>query len=137
LLDGTGEITCGNMRCDYHKLRDSDSVPHLTTLELPFSYEEHGEHKAALVKTVLCGKCCKKITWKRRKERERENQSMEEAEALLEMAAEDGDHHSRGRAGHQSPDGAYLHQHRRRSSRSLSPRARVKHRESGHGRYRD
>ncbi|KAF7296950.1 hypothetical protein MIND_00926900 [Mycena indigotica] len=42
----------------------------LTTLELPFSYEEQGEAKSALVKTVLCEKCLGKMMWKRRKEKE-------------------------------------------------------------------
>ena len=41
----------------------------LTTLELPFVYEEHGENKSALVKVVLCGKCLKKLMWKRTKEK--------------------------------------------------------------------
>ena len=44
----------------------------LSTLELPFAYLEQGESKSALVKVVLCGKCVKKLMWKRTKEKERE-----------------------------------------------------------------
>jgi protein FRA10AC1 len=45
-------------------------MPPLNTVELPFAYEEHGERKSALVKVVLCGKCLKKLMWKREKEKE-------------------------------------------------------------------
>lgn len=43
--------------------------PELVTLELPFAYEERGEHKTALVKVVLCRRCMKKLTWKRDQEK--------------------------------------------------------------------
>ena len=33
---------------------------------------EQGENKSALVKVVLCGKCVKKLMWKRQKEKEME-----------------------------------------------------------------
>ncbi|KAG6856502.1 hypothetical protein H0H87_003695 [Tephrocybe sp. NHM501043] len=56
VLSGAGETTCG-------------SPPGLTTLELPFAYEEHGENKSALVKVVLCPRCFGKLMWKRRKEK--------------------------------------------------------------------
>ncbi|KAG8213324.1 folate-sensitive fragile site protein Fra10Ac1-domain-containing protein [Butyriboletus roseoflavus] len=46
VLDGTGETSCANARCERHRARS------LSTLELPFAYEEHGEHKEALVKVV-------------------------------------------------------------------------------------
>lgn len=49
-----------------------ERLPGLKTLELPFSYEERGERKLALVKVVLCDKCCGKLMWKRRKEKEKE-----------------------------------------------------------------
>ncbi|RDX57083.1 hypothetical protein OH76DRAFT_1331136, partial [Lentinus brumalis] len=73
VLSGAGETTCGNTRCPLHNEfpGDGDDVrPALTTLELPFAYEEHGEKKFALVKVVLCPKCCKKLMWKRTKEKE-------------------------------------------------------------------
>ncbi|KAF7374682.1 Protein fra10ac1 [Mycena sanguinolenta] len=68
VLAGAGETTCGNTRCEFHQ---GQRQPSLTTLELPFAYTEHGEAKSALVKAVLCGKCLKKLMWKRRKEKER------------------------------------------------------------------
>ena len=74
VLSGAGETTCGNSRCRHHAPpdHDPDSSPStsLKTLELPFAYEEHGEIKSALVKVVLCVKCCKKLMWKRNKEKE-------------------------------------------------------------------
>ncbi|KAI0701905.1 folate-sensitive fragile site protein Fra10Ac1-domain-containing protein [Cerioporus squamosus] len=72
VLSGAGETTCGNTRCPLHNEFPEDGAdvrPALTTLELPFSYEEHGESKFALVKVVLCSKCCKKLMWKRNKEK--------------------------------------------------------------------
>lgn len=65
VLDGTGETTCANMRCKHHRITSSTSQLHLTTLELPFIYEEHEERKEALVKVVLCSKCVKKLLWTR------------------------------------------------------------------------
>ncbi|KAF7312664.1 hypothetical protein MIND_00280700 [Mycena indigotica] len=72
VLSGAGESTCGNTRCAHHNPRNEDKRKRgrLTTLELPFSYEEQGEAKSALVKTVLCEKCLGKMMWKRRKEKE-------------------------------------------------------------------
>ena len=73
MLSGAGETTCGNTRCPLHGEfpdGDDDVRPALTTLELPFSYAEHGQSKFALVKVVLCPKCCKKLMWKRNKEKE-------------------------------------------------------------------
>jgi protein FRA10AC1 len=68
VLSGAGENTCGNTRCKHHT--GQDTAVQLSTLELPFAYEEHGEHKSALVKVVLCPRCLKKLMWKRNKERE-------------------------------------------------------------------
>lgn len=68
VLSGAGENTCGNTRCKHHT--DNDTTVQLSTLELPFAYEEHGEHKSALVKVVLCPRCLKKLMWKRNKEKE-------------------------------------------------------------------
>jgi len=83
VISGAGESTCGNTRCHRHHHHDHDhkttfkptkkkqkQEQPLTTLELPFSYIEHGESKYALVKVVLCTKCVKKLMWKRRKEKE-------------------------------------------------------------------
>jgi protein FRA10AC1 len=68
VLSGAGENTCGNTRCKHRT--DQDTAVQLSTLELPFAYEEHGEHKSALVKVVLCPRCLKKLMWKRNKEKE-------------------------------------------------------------------
>jgi protein FRA10AC1 len=68
VLSGAGENTCGNTRCKHHT--GQDTAVHLSTLELPFAYEEHGERKSALVKVVLCPRCLKKLMWKRNKEKE-------------------------------------------------------------------
>lgn len=57
-----------------------DRKPSLTTLELPFTYAEQDEIKSALVKVVLCEKCCKKLMWKRRKEKEEHTQVKLETE---------------------------------------------------------
>lgn len=67
VLSGAGENTCGNSRCKHHN--DQDGAVKLSTLELPFAYEEHGERKSALVKVVLCPRCLKKLMWKRNKEK--------------------------------------------------------------------
>jgi len=76
VLSGAGESTCGNTRCMHHvstrfQNEGGSKVP-LSTLELPFAYLEQGKSKSALVKVVLCGKCVKKLMWKRTKEKERE-----------------------------------------------------------------
>lgn len=67
MLSGAGETTCANTRCEHHH----PSKAALSTLELPFAYEEHGEAKSALVKVVLCDRCVRKLMWKRNKDRER------------------------------------------------------------------
>ncbi|TFY71673.1 hypothetical protein EVG20_g1319 [Dentipellis fragilis] len=78
VLSGAGETTCGNTRCPHHAPGDDPDAPPevpLQTLELPFAYEEHGEVKNALVKVVLCDRCCKKLMWKRNKEKESQAKS--------------------------------------------------------------
>ncbi|KAH9998793.1 folate-sensitive fragile site protein Fra10Ac1-domain-containing protein [Russula compacta] len=67
VLSAAGENTCGNTRCKHHN--NQDATVQLSTLELPFAYEEHREHKTALVKVVLCPRCSKKLMWKRDKEK--------------------------------------------------------------------
>ncbi|RPD59596.1 hypothetical protein L227DRAFT_503345 [Lentinus tigrinus ALCF2SS1-6] len=93
VLSGAGETTCGNTRCPLHNEfpADSDDVrPALTTLELPFSYQEHGESKFALVKVVLCSKCCKKLMWKRNKEKKERRGRFEEENVETEDVREAG-----------------------------------------------
>ena len=56
----------------------------MKTLELPFAYVEKGENKMALVKVVLCDKCCKKLMWKRNKEKEKQRAETLNGEAEAE-----------------------------------------------------
>ena len=72
VLDGTGEMTCANMRCEYHCPHSAPNPPSLTTLELPFTYEEKGVAKQALVKVIMCPKCVRKLMWKKTRERRTE-----------------------------------------------------------------
>ncbi|KAH8831538.1 folate-sensitive fragile site protein Fra10Ac1-domain-containing protein [Flagelloscypha sp. PMI_526] len=70
VVSGAGESSCSNTRCEYHIPREDEKpTTSLSTLELPFAYEEHGEEKTALVKVVLCRRCVKKLLWKRTKEK--------------------------------------------------------------------
>ncbi|KAF7985624.1 hypothetical protein HWV62_2121 [Athelia sp. TMB] len=102
VLSSAGEATCGNTRCPHHESpRSGTPMPALSTLELPFAYEEHGERKTALVKVVLCGKCVKKLMWKRAKER-------------ASAAEQAGEEAAQGQVGEERV--------RRRNSRSRSPR---------------
>ncbi|KAK7460400.1 hypothetical protein VKT23_009122 [Stygiomarasmius scandens] len=116
VLSGAGESTCGNTRCKYHELQESESslsfqprppsrysydergessnsrsqkskTKPLTTVELPFAYIEHGKPKSALVKVVLCEKCLGKLMWKRRKQKE-EMQGVGEVKTEEEEEAE-------------------------------------------------
>jgi len=87
VLSGAGENTCGNTRCKQHKNKD-ESVQ-LSTLELPFAYEEHGERKSALVKVVLCPRCLKKLMWKRNKEKEAQQPSTQ-SKGLVEPSDQEG-----------------------------------------------
>jgi hypothetical protein len=87
VLSGAGETTCGNTRCSHHVStrfqNEGGSRVSLTTLELPFAYLEHGESKSALVKVVLCGRCVKKLMWKRTKEKEKEMSATVRESGLL------------------------------------------------------
>ena len=100
MLSGAGETTCANTRCQ-------SNAP-LTTLELPFAYEEHGEQKSALVKVVLCDRCVRKLMWKRNKEKE-EGKSKE-----VEQPSED---RIRKRHRHQSDDDEDGHERSNRKRR--------------------
>ncbi|KZP23745.1 hypothetical protein FIBSPDRAFT_1042606 [Athelia psychrophila] len=73
VLSAAGEESCGNTRCVHHtppRAGKTFEAPALSTLELPFAYDEHGTRKSALVKVVLCARCVKKLMWKREKERD-------------------------------------------------------------------
>ncbi|KAF9489624.1 hypothetical protein BDN71DRAFT_1401318 [Pleurotus eryngii] len=94
VLSGAGETSCGNTRCEHHAAPEG-SGPRLTTLELPFAYEEHREAKSALVKVVLCPKCRKKLLWKRQKEKEK--QEGEGTSSKSEAGRGDADHERKRR----------------------------------------
>ena len=137
VLSGAGETTCGNTRCSHHIStrfqNEGGSRVSLTTLELPFAYLEHGESKSALVKVVLCGRCVKKLMWKRTKEKEKE------MSAMIRDSGLPGDEDSKD-ARETNPEGEEIEKQRRkkrsreekednerssrkrRSSRSRSPR---------------
>ncbi|KAJ7196859.1 folate-sensitive fragile site protein Fra10Ac1-domain-containing protein [Mycena pura] len=136
VLSGAGETTCGNTRCRHHGRAGGRRVA-LTTLELPFAYTEHGEAKSALVKVVLCEKCTGKLMWKRRKEKERLRAEDEAAARNGAVKQEEGarvpgdddaqEKRSRRKEGGREESGPRRGSegvHRRRSSRSRSPRRR-------------
>ncbi|KAG1796264.1 folate-sensitive fragile site protein Fra10Ac1-domain-containing protein [Suillus plorans] len=132
VLSGTGETTCANARC----LEHAASSTSLTTLELPFTYEEHGQRKEALVKVVLCSKCVRKIMWKRKHEKRSEDEGVEAKTGESDKVKMDEDRRapkSRSRTKDVELDGIDDEQHRtrrRRSSRSRSPRAHKRNRDA-------
>ncbi|KAG1893852.1 folate-sensitive fragile site protein Fra10Ac1-domain-containing protein [Suillus fuscotomentosus] len=134
VLSGTGETTCANARCVEH----AASSTSLTTLELPFTYEEHGQRKEALVKVVLCSKCVRKIMWKRKHEKrsEGEGEGVEAKTGESDKVKMDEDRRapeSRSRTKDVELDDIDDEQHRarrRRSSRSRSPRAHKRNRDA-------
>jgi len=130
---GAGETTCGNTRCPLHDTRYAEDFhPSLKTLELPFSYVEHGENQFALVKVVLCDKCVKKLMWKRNKEKKEQEATANEdnqeskvtqggASQIAPIPTSDVEPPSKKRGfGHRDKDGEDL-ERRRHSSRSRSP----------------
>jgi len=129
VLDGTGETSCTNTRCEHH---GSSSSPELTTLELPFAYEERGERKEALVKIVLCPRCVRKLVWKRRHDKSDPKERGVEAGRVAEKKKDrEGDQPEVDQLAQKySPQileegsavATHLRERRRRSSRSRSPR---------------
>jgi len=105
-VSGAGETTCANTRCERHHPTspvppsDSGSPPSkvpLSTLELPFAYEEHGEQKSALVKVVLCDRCVRKLMYKRNKEKEKAMEMEMERERERAARGDDGNGSEEGR----------------------------------------
>ncbi len=131
VLSGAGENSCANTRCKYHN--NQDAATKLTTLELPFAYEEHGQHKSALVKVVVCSRCLKKLMWKRNTEKEgqfltsTEGPTERDNEERVEDSADETERPRRSTDSKRSKmnggkDASLLSRHR--SSRSRSPRQR-------------
>ncbi|KAI0360169.1 hypothetical protein OH77DRAFT_1394551 [Trametes cingulata] len=149
VLSGAGETTCGNTRCPLHKEfpEEGDDIrPALTTLELPFSYLEHGESKFALVKVVLCPKCVKKLMYKRNKEKEAARRREERANSSAHPEDDEVGERKRRRSRPESEDdekrrrkerrrskdregddGQERSRKRRHTSGSLSPRRKARH----------
>jgi protein FRA10AC1 len=74
VLDGRGERTCGNKRCphqDQQRTNSDDDLNNLSTLEVPFSYCEHGIAKKELVKLRLCQSCRPLVDTKKQMEENR------------------------------------------------------------------
>lgn len=139
VLSGAGETTCGNTRCSHHVStrfqNEGGSRVSLTTLELPFAYLEHGESKSALVKVVLCGRCVKKLMWKRTKEKEKEMSTLiqdsrvpgdEDSKDARETNHEDEDleKQRRKKRSREEKEEKERSSRKRRNSRSSSPRRR-------------
>jgi protein FRA10AC1 len=134
VLSGAGENTCGNTRCKHHD--NQDAAVQISTLELPFAYEEHAERKSALVKVVLCPRCLKKLMWKRNKEKatgqpaipsdgpaEPDNSVEDKADDTKRWRRSKGrvdDKHDKRESSMREPGPST----RRRTSRSCSPRDR-------------
>ncbi|KAF7792254.1 hypothetical protein EIP86_003290 [Pleurotus ostreatoroseus] len=154
VVSGAGESTCGNTRCALHSPRNidpQDPRASLKTLELPFSYLEEGENKLALVKVVLCDKCCQKLMYKRNKEKGRlraagaetsgaegstgasedtkEEQSSHGVRSGSSEAVDESGKKPKHSGRHEDRDSKRRHEEtrRHRDSRSRSPRRRDRH----------
>ena len=151
VLSGAGETSCGNTRCPYHDVpggpscRGSHDIrsnpprqPKLTTMELPFSYVEHGETdpREAMVKVVLCERCVKKLMWKREKEKRDQGHT-----SLGDSSRGDEDKSGRGvtRLAEDAADPLEKQGHKGQRirhedrSRSRSPRRSLGHKQPGYG----
>ncbi|OSD06300.1 hypothetical protein PYCCODRAFT_1464262 [Trametes coccinea BRFM310] len=147
VLSGAGETTCGNTRCPLHKEvleEDIDIRPALSTLEVPFSYIEHGESKFALVKLVLCPKCVKKLMYKRNKEKERARKREERAGSSTHPEQDDDEggqrrrrHHSRNGDSDEDEDRRKSKERRHSRERSRHDSERYSERYPGHKRKRN
>ena len=98
VFDGRGQFTCGNKACD--------SNAGLQSFELLFAYEEHGEHKQALVKLRVCRACEEKLHYRKHKEERRHERHERKRDKSHKRKRDKSDkrkHRSRGHhTGHQS-----------------------------------
>ena len=86
VLERRGELTCGGLRCEHHRpvfeadeeMEEGQERPlvpaRLAAFQLDFAYEEDGPQRA-LVKAILCDSCARKLSYKRRKDKEAESAS--------------------------------------------------------------
>jgi protein FRA10AC1 len=89
VVDGRGELSCGNLQC-----RNSEN---LVTIEVPFSYTEKGVAKKELVKLRLCSNCQPLVrAMKRpRKDEEDYSSSCDRSEESRERKKKDGTRHGK------------------------------------------
>jgi protein FRA10AC1 len=87
VVDGRGELSCGNLQC-----RNSEN---LVTMEVPFSYTEKGAAKKELVKLRLCSTCqpLVRTTKRPRKDEQDHGSSSNRSEASRERKKKDGARH--------------------------------------------
>eukprot|EP00052_Salpingoeca_macrocollata_P030651 m.320411 g.320411 ORF g.320411 m.320411 type:complete len:354 (+) comp24047_c0_seq1:38-1099(+) len=62
VFNGKGQHICGNVACNERQ--------ELRSWEVNFAYQEHGEHRNALVKLTLCPPCSEKLHYHRKKQKE-------------------------------------------------------------------
>ena len=82
---GKGQFTCGNKACD--------AESELTSFEVHFGYEEHGERRQALVKLRVCPRCERKLHYRQHKAERRQRRR----ERRRERREEQEGRHERGR----------------------------------------
>jgi protein FRA10AC1 len=89
VVDGRGEMSCGNLQC-----RNSEN---LVTIEVPFSYTEKGVAKKELVKLRLCSTCqplpVVRTTKRPRKDEQDCGSSSHRSEESRERKKKDGTRH--------------------------------------------
>jgi hypothetical protein len=87
VVDGRGELSCGNLQC-----RISES---LVTMEVPFSYTKKGVAKKELIKLRLCSVCqpLVRTTKRLRKDKKDYGSSSEKGEESRERKKKDGTRH--------------------------------------------
>jgi len=81
VFSGKGQFICGNKACEERE--------NLRSYEVNFEYMEAGEQKNALVKLRLCPPCAEKLTYKKNKEREKEERK-EKVHKKRHVEEEDG-----------------------------------------------
>jgi protein FRA10AC1 len=87
VVDGRGELGCGNLQC-----RSSEK---LVTMEVPFSYTENGAAKKELVKLRLCSTCqpLVRTTIRPRKDEQDHGPSSDRSDESKERKKTDGTRH--------------------------------------------
>ena len=84
VVDGKGELSCGNLKC-----RNSEN---LVAMEVPFSYTEKGVAKKELVKLRLCS-TCQPLVQTTKRPRKEEISSSDRSKVSRERKKKDGTQH--------------------------------------------